>query len=361
MVHGSDSAESAAREAASSSRSSAAADGLAVWSSPRARRSGGRSSSSSGVAVRGRRRGRRGARARATPREVAVENALRKARAVAAAAAGCRVLGVDTVVALDGALYGKPRRRGEARATLRALAGRTHAVAQRRVRWSSRARRARDRRRATEVTFRALDDACSTGTWPPASGAGAPAATRSRGAAPRWCERIEGDYLNVVGLPVAALSTSAGTGLAGLMRALTFCRTHVRIRPTRVTPAYSGISAVRVKRGPGPRAGPLAARAASRSAGLAGLPASPAHRYPARLDRSLWASSATSPASAAATWRSTSAPPTRSSTCAGAASCSPSRRSSRSTRARGEVHAVGHRGQAHARPHARARSRPSAR
>ena len=54
-----------------------------------------------------------------------------------------------------------------------------------------------------------------------------------------------------------------------------------------------------------------------------------------------WAFSPTSPGSAAATWRSTSAQPTPSSTCGGAESCSQSLPWSRSTRAPGEVHAVG--------------------
>ena len=53
-----------------------------------------------------------------------------------------------------------------------------------------------------------------------------------------------------------------------------------------------------------------------------------------RLAVSSWPGSRPSPASAAATWPSTSAPRTRSSTCAAAASCCPSRRSSRSTSAR---------------------------
>ena len=45
----------------------------------------------------------------------------------------------------------------------------------------------------------------STGTWRPASGATGPAATRSRGARARSSSAIDGDYLNVVGLPVATL------------------------------------------------------------------------------------------------------------------------------------------------------------
>jgi septum formation protein len=68
------------------------------------------------------------------PDEVAVENARRKARAAAAgqrASSGDSkeiLLGVDTLVALDERLYGKPGDRQEAAATLAALAGRRHRV-----------------------------------------------------------------------------------------------------------------------------------------------------------------------------------------------------------------------------------------
>ena len=67
------------------------------------------------------------------PHEVAVENAYRKARGGRRAqAAGAIVLGVDTVVALGARLYGKPADEAEARATLRALSGRTPRGDQRR-------------------------------------------------------------------------------------------------------------------------------------------------------------------------------------------------------------------------------------
>ena len=72
----------------------------------------------------------------------------------------------------------------------------------------------------------------------------------------------------------------------------------------------------------------------------------------ARVAAATWASSTTSQASVAATWRSISAPPTRSSTCAAAGSCSASRRWSRSTSRRRGVRRRA-RGQADARPHAR--------
>jgi septum formation protein len=62
------------------------------------------------------------------PAQVAVENARRKARAVCRAGIAEAVLGCDTIVVLDGVIYGKPADAREARATLAALSGRTHEV-----------------------------------------------------------------------------------------------------------------------------------------------------------------------------------------------------------------------------------------
>ena len=63
-----------------------------------------------------------------TPERLAESLALRKARAVAAGQSSGLVLGADTVVALDGVVYGKPADAREAEATLRALRGKTHTV-----------------------------------------------------------------------------------------------------------------------------------------------------------------------------------------------------------------------------------------
>ncbi len=59
---------------------------------------------------------------------LAVENALRKARAALLAGRREVVLGCDTIVVLDGVVYGKPTDEAAARRTLSALAGRTHEV-----------------------------------------------------------------------------------------------------------------------------------------------------------------------------------------------------------------------------------------
>jgi septum formation protein len=149
------------------------------------------------------------------PREVAVENARRKARAVherektgacarpPAAAAELAVLGVDTLVALEGRIYGKPADERHARATLRALSGATHTVL------SGVALIAGGRERtalaATEVVFRALDEGLiswyvDSGEWRGRAGGYA-----IQGAGAAFVRAVRGDYENVVGLPLATL------------------------------------------------------------------------------------------------------------------------------------------------------------
>lgn len=132
------------------------------------------------------------------PHVVALENARRK-REATVAAPGEHVLAVDTLVALDGAIYGKPADAAQARATLETLAGRTHEVISGIV-LDDRATLA-----VTQVTFRPLDDSwldwyVATGEWRQRAGG---YAIQGRGAA--LVRAIDGDYLNVVGLPVAAL------------------------------------------------------------------------------------------------------------------------------------------------------------
>ena len=134
------------------------------------------------------------------PVEAARENARRKAAKVAASApAGATVLGVDTVVALDGRIYGKPRDEEDAAATLRALSGRTHEVV------SGLAIGGEVTAETTRVTFRTVTDDLlqwylATGEWRDRAGG---YAIQGRGAA--LVTAIDGDYLNVVGLPVAQL------------------------------------------------------------------------------------------------------------------------------------------------------------
>jgi septum formation protein len=129
------------------------------------------------------------------PREMVVENALRKARAVE----GDLVLGVDTTVVLDGRSFGKPQDEEEAERVLSLLSGRTHEV------WSGIALNERTATACTKVTFRPLSESLlrwylDSGEWKDRAGG---YAIQGKGAA--LVERIDGDFWNVVGLPVPTL------------------------------------------------------------------------------------------------------------------------------------------------------------
>jgi septum formation protein len=133
------------------------------------------------------------------PRQLVLENARRKARSVAAE----RVLGVDTAVVLDGRVFGKPADEGEAETFLRRLSGRTHEVLSGiaiHERGSERAEVAVTRVRFRLLEQHDLDWYLGSGEWRERAGG---YAIQGRGAA--LVAEIEGDYWNVVGLPVSAL------------------------------------------------------------------------------------------------------------------------------------------------------------
>lgn len=163
-----------------------------------------------------------------SPEFVATENAKRKALAVlragpvdvqgasvaslteaslhtppARSAFAAPVLGVDTVVVVDEAVYGKPADAGAARSMLGMLSGREHLVVSGlcvaeggEMRTTSASTRVRFR----DLSAATLDWYVATGEWEERAGG---YAIQGRGAA--LVAEIAGDYLNVVGLPVAAL------------------------------------------------------------------------------------------------------------------------------------------------------------
>jgi len=126
-----------------------------------------------------------------------------KARSVAGIAGDRPVLGVDTEVVLDGRVYGKPGDEGEAEAMLDELSGQTHEVVSGLClltpAWEEL------RHAVTSVSFRALTPRelglyVVSEEWRERAGG---YAIQGLGAA--LVERIDGDYLNVVGLPTALL------------------------------------------------------------------------------------------------------------------------------------------------------------
>lgn len=149
-----------------------------------------------------------------SPVDLVREHACGKARSVAAAAGGQPVLGVDTAVVLDGRIYGKPAGAADAAEMLERLGGRTHEVVSGLCLiasgWEVVACE------TTRVTFRPLADGdvsgyVETGEWKGRAGG---YAIQGKGAA--LVERVDGDYLNVVGLPAALLVRVLAERLPGV-------------------------------------------------------------------------------------------------------------------------------------------------
>jgi septum formation protein len=141
-----------------------------------------------------------------------VEHAAGKARSVDGD--GRPVLGVDTIVACEDDIIGKPRNAGEAERILETLSGKTHVVVSglclRTHEWEEL------HREETRVTFRPLTPRhlaryVASGEWENRAGAYA-----IQGFGATLVERIEGDYLNVVGLPGALLVRLLAERFAGL-------------------------------------------------------------------------------------------------------------------------------------------------
>jgi len=151
------------------------------------------------------------------PGECAQRLAREKALAVWSTRPQDLVLGADTIVVVDGRILGKPGDREDAARMLRLLAGRVHQVItgvclvspEMQSRSGSAATpQTPELKIASETTLVTMcelsDDEIQAyvAAGEPMDKAGAYAI---QGVASRWIPRIEGDYSNVVGLPVALL------------------------------------------------------------------------------------------------------------------------------------------------------------
>jgi septum formation protein len=143
------------------------------------------------------------------PAQVALENARRKADAVHSEGAAEAVIGCDTIVVLDGTIYGKPRDEAAARATMSALGGRTHEVISGVVLLICDGGSQVQLRTAvarTQVSMRALDAElldwyAATGEWRDRSGGYAIQGLTGA----KLAVAVRGELENVVGLPLGTL------------------------------------------------------------------------------------------------------------------------------------------------------------
>jgi len=143
-----------------------------------------------------------------------VAHAVGKARSVIEAANGRPVLGCDTEVICAGRVYGKAETEEDAESMLESLSGRTHEVVSGLAlitpAWEE------VHREVTRVTFRPLSARelahyVASREWEGRAGAYA-----IQGLGASLVERIEGDYLNVVGLPAALLVRLLAERFAGV-------------------------------------------------------------------------------------------------------------------------------------------------
>ncbi|HEY4356544.1 MAG TPA: Maf family protein [Acidobacteriaceae bacterium] len=137
------------------------------------------------------------------PQDYVRRLALKKVRAVADSQPDAIVLGADTTVVCESKVLNKPRDLDEAERMLRLLSGRVHQV------HTGLAvilgERAASLVETTYVTFREIREPelrNYLASGDPLDKAGA---YGIQGYAARWIPRIEGDYFNVVGLPIAAV------------------------------------------------------------------------------------------------------------------------------------------------------------
>lgn len=136
--------------------------------------------------------------------------AVEKARAVFALRPESRVLAADTTVTIDGEILGKPENMADAERMLRLLSGRVHLV-HTGVALLSRLG-VRSAVETTRVWFDTMTDgdiSWYVATGEPVDRAGAYAI---QGFASRFIPRIDGSYSNVVGLPVALVSSILNAG-----------------------------------------------------------------------------------------------------------------------------------------------------
>jgi len=131
------------------------------------------------------------------------EHALGKARSLVARAGDRPVLGVDTAVVLGGLIYGKPESEAAAAEMLARLGGETHEVV------SGLCLLCRGwevvEHESTRVSVRALNPSDISAYLALTEWQGRAGGYAIQGAGAALVERIDGDYLNVVGLPVALL------------------------------------------------------------------------------------------------------------------------------------------------------------
>jgi len=144
----------------------------------------------------------------AEPRSLALKHSAGKARAVALRHKDALIISADTLVVLNGRIFGKPRNKKEAKDMLRALSGKAHTVITAYTILETATGRTLSRMVESRVFFKKLSDgeiATYVKSGEPLDKAGAYGV---QGLGAVIVKRIEGDFFNVIGLPLHSLVQS---------------------------------------------------------------------------------------------------------------------------------------------------------
>jgi septum formation protein len=154
-----------------------------------------------------------------TPRDYVVRVATAKARAIRRVDAALPVLGADTTVVVDGAMFGKPGGRAQGLAMLASLSGRVHEVLSAVA--LADARGVAIAVNASTVRFRTLADEECRAYWDSGEPHDKAGGYAIQGLAAAYIESLQGSYSGVMGLPLfetAALLRAAGVPHGPLLR-----------------------------------------------------------------------------------------------------------------------------------------------
>jgi septum formation protein len=142
---------------------------------------------------------------KANPRAVAEELAIRKLNKVLESLAGKTppwVCSADTLISLDGTIYGKPADRDDAGCMLASFQGRTHEVISAVALFCGRTKKTDCRSVVSVISFASMTAEeiewyLDSGEWEDAAGA-----YKIQGKASCFISKIEGSYSGIVGLPL---------------------------------------------------------------------------------------------------------------------------------------------------------------
>ena len=138
------------------------------------------------------------------PAEAVAQVCQRKAQAIGQQNPGRLIVAADTIVVVEGRILGKPRSEAQAREMLQLLSGRDHTVMTGFCLWRDGALECHVEQ--THLHFRSLSDAeidAYIATGSPMDKAGAYGIQDQAGC---FVEALDGDYYNVMGLPLCALT-----------------------------------------------------------------------------------------------------------------------------------------------------------